>query len=315
MKTIIASTHCTRTDLIEIQFKTFKKFIKGDYEFIVFNDAKDHADIINFNNANIRNEIKDICYKLEIKCIDVPQNLHNQRNILFSDTIEPSSNHPSCRTSIATQYLYNWVNNYNFDYLIIIDADMFLIDYFDINEYKDIDIAFVPHSDSNSEISINYMWNGFIIVNNKKIKNFDIPNFDCGRVLGFGVDTAGQTHFWLEKYSSQLNIKYIDCGHIGMRENYEKIKNYYTKELQEYFEKLSDNNYGLINKEILLNNKVLHIRGAGGNWDISNESFNKYYKNKHGDNRKNDLLVIEWGKYQYFLTKIIIEFVDKIINK
>jgi hypothetical protein len=35
---------------IEIQYHTFKKYMKCDYEFIVFNDAKDFPDFKNLLN-------------------------------------------------------------------------------------------------------------------------------------------------------------------------------------------------------------------------------------------------------------------------
>jgi hypothetical protein len=313
MKTIIASTHCTRTDFIEIQYKTLKKFIKNDYEFVVFNDAKEYPDIYNFNNPSIKNDIINCCNNLGIKCINVPQHLHKQRNILFPNTIEPSSDHPSCRTSIAIQYLYNWANEYGYDYLIIIDADMFLMDYLDINDYNNIDIAYVQHSRSNSGISVNYIWNAFIILNNKNIKNFDKLNFDCGRINGLGVDTGGQTHFWLEKYSDQIKTKIIGCGHMGLWKDFEPDIKYYSEKLKQYFENLAKINNNLLNKEILLNKTIIHIRSSGGNWDINNTSFINYYKEKHGEYRNDELVGKEWKNYQYMLAKVIYDFVESII--
>ena len=52
---------------IEIQYYTLKKYFKGDYELIVFNDAKDFPDMTNGNDITIKKKIEDICNKLNIK--------------------------------------------------------------------------------------------------------------------------------------------------------------------------------------------------------------------------------------------------------
>ena len=38
---------------IEIQYYTLQKYFKGEYEFIVFNDAKDFPDFTNGNDITI----------------------------------------------------------------------------------------------------------------------------------------------------------------------------------------------------------------------------------------------------------------------
>ena len=99
--------------------------------------------------------------------------------------------------------MYTYVNDYDFDIFIIIDADMFLIDYVDFLDYTNNDIYFVPQSREKNGIIINYMWNGMLILNNKNIKDLDKLNFDCGQVCGVSTDVGGPTHLWLEKYKDQ----------------------------------------------------------------------------------------------------------------
>lgn len=43
---------------IEIQYHTLKKYMKNDYEFIVFNDAKEFPDFTNDGNINIKKRLK-----------------------------------------------------------------------------------------------------------------------------------------------------------------------------------------------------------------------------------------------------------------
>ena len=54
---------------IEIQYHTLKKYMKCEYEFIVFNDAKDFPDFTNGNDITIKTQIEDLCGKLNINCM------------------------------------------------------------------------------------------------------------------------------------------------------------------------------------------------------------------------------------------------------
>ena len=53
-------------DFIEIQYHTLKKFFKGPYEFIVFNDAKDFPDFTNEGDITIKSNIENICTMIQI---------------------------------------------------------------------------------------------------------------------------------------------------------------------------------------------------------------------------------------------------------
>ena len=57
---------------IEIQYKLLKKYIKGgDFEFIVFNDAKGFPDYTNSGDATIKRQIQEMCNNLGVKCINI----------------------------------------------------------------------------------------------------------------------------------------------------------------------------------------------------------------------------------------------------
>ena len=61
---------------IEIQYYTLKKYMKCDYEFIVFNDAKLFPDYSNGGDINIKEIIEKLCKNLKIKCINIPNEHH-----------------------------------------------------------------------------------------------------------------------------------------------------------------------------------------------------------------------------------------------
>ena len=112
---------------IEIQYFTLKKYFKGEYEYIVFNDAKDFPDFTNGNDITIKKQIEDMCAKLNITCINIPNN-HHKRQLDFGKRCADSMN-----------YILQYQKN-NPDKYLLLDSDMFLVDYFDINKYSNYDI-------------------------------------------------------------------------------------------------------------------------------------------------------------------------------
>ena len=48
---------------IEIQYYTLQKYFQGEYEIIVFNDAKEFPDFTNGDDIEIKTEIQNTCNK------------------------------------------------------------------------------------------------------------------------------------------------------------------------------------------------------------------------------------------------------------
>jgi len=76
---------------IEIQHDTLKKYFRGDYEFIVFNDAKPFPDSTNSGNPTVRDNIINTCSRLNIRCINIP-NDHHRTNEDMSQRAADSMN-------------------------------------------------------------------------------------------------------------------------------------------------------------------------------------------------------------------------------
>ena len=110
-KLLIISPVYNRPDFIEIQDKTFKKFLKDDYELVLFNDA---------NNADRNAPLKTPCERLDICCIPMPQELHN---------VDPQC-HKAPQASGMAEYCNMLLKPLGFkhdDLVMLIDSDMFLI--------------------------------------------------------------------------------------------------------------------------------------------------------------------------------------------
>jgi len=174
----IVTSVVNNVDFIEIQYYTLKKYFKGEYEFIVFNDAKDFPDFTNDGDVTIKNKINDLCSKLNIKCINIPNANHN----LVKD--------PSTRTANSMNYILNYQIQ-NPDKYLLLDSDMFLVDYFDENKYSNYDCAVVLQTRNNYKI--NYFWNGIYYFDMFKMKNTEALNWNCSP----GCDTGGMMQNWL----------------------------------------------------------------------------------------------------------------------
>lgn len=178
-------------DFIEMQYHTLKKYFKGSYEFIVFNDAKDFPDFTNDGDITIKTNIENTCKTLGIQCINIPNENHK--------TV-------SC-AGIRCADSMNFIMKYqlqNLDKYLLLDSDMFLIDYFDIDKYSKYDCAIVLQSRINN--TINYIWNGIYYFDFTKMKNTDLLNWypcdDC--------DVGGMMSEWLTNQMNGSKIPTVD---------------------------------------------------------------------------------------------------------
>jgi len=201
---------------IEIQYKTFKKYMKNNYEFIVFNDAKEFPDFTNDGNIFLKKEIENKCNELNIKCI----NLNNNNHI--------NINCASTRTSISMNEVHKYLLS-NPDKYIIIDSDLFLIDNFNIEKYQNYKSAIVLQERIYNNNLIRYLWNGLVYLDMTIENNYNI--LDWNIIYGI-TDTGGHTTNWL---MSQIKENEKIPGIQEIRLNNENIYNtsniYFIKHL------------------------------------------------------------------------------------
>jgi hypothetical protein len=263
-------------NFIEIQYYTLKKYVIGDYEFIVFNDCKKFEDFTNNYDTSLYNIIKNTCKQLNIKCIDIPNNHHKLTECGCT------------RCADSLNYMFSYQQN-NPDKYLILDSDMFLIDYFYVNEYSRFDTAFVLQTRD----TINYMWSGLVYFNMNKIKNPELLTWN--HIQGV-LDVGGLTENWLKvqnnnqyipkveelrynkkNYDNNLHyIRHLWSGTWNDNEIPKNIKK--NKELIQFFKEdprnINNNYYCEI-----YDNKFLHYRG-GGNWNREGLNFHLELSNK-----------------------------------
>ncbi len=171
---------------IEIQYFTLLKHFKGShYEFIVFNDAKDFPDFTNDNDITIKKQIEDVCEKLKIKCINIPNEKHK------------TNLSPCDRAADSMNYILSYQKN-NPDKYLLIDSDMFLVDDFNINKYFNFKCAVILNSRNYNKI--NYIWNGIYYFDMTKMTDIELLNWN----LSEGCDVGGMMQKWLKKQMGNI---------------------------------------------------------------------------------------------------------------
>ena len=228
---------------IEIQHYTLKKFFKGDYEFIVFNDAKAFPDFTNGNDITIKKQINETCNKLNIKCINIENNHHKH--------LDMSTRHADTFNNHVTSFQLK-----NPDKYILLDSDMFLVDDFDIDRYSKYHSAIVLQTRKNE----GYLWPGLCYFDMTKMKNFELINWS----LMPGFDSGGMTKEWLKKQltSDIYFIKHLSSCSWSIDELPPNLHD--NTRLVEFFKSDVRNIDGKFFCEIY-DGVFLHYR-AGGNW-------------------------------------------------
>jgi hypothetical protein len=225
-----------KPEFIEYQYKSFKKFILSEFDYIVYNNA---------DNPVFKKEIYETCIKQNISIIDVPDN-HGG---------------PSERAGFSLNFAINDIRkNFN-NNLMIVDSDIFLVDYYDIISNYDFLGRYwnIEH--------IFYYTNHFLQLNLTKVpidKDFDflpiiIDNIrlDCGGAL--------YNYFRNNPEVNHGGIKVIPRNYITKEnmDRYELLnKNIHLKD---FFKRECDIFGNKCNFSELFQDVFIHLR-AGSNW-------------------------------------------------
>ncbi len=268
-KVLLYTYAYNRPDFIEIQHKTFKKFLKDEYEFVVFNDA---------NTLEMVQKIAQTCKKLGIECIRIPQEIHDQPYL--KRWPGESYHHPAVRNCNVVQYSLDQYGFNHDDILVLLDSDVFLIKEFDIRNFMHgYDIAGLGQSKAKNK---RYLWIGLVFLNMPKLPNKRELNFNCGKVDGVSVDAGGHSYYYLQKYPQVMtnffggiHVTHLKCDRCQKnkvmlcKHNTQKLKKcgFVDHEIQFI-------QTGIHNAEFFLNNSFLHYRG-GTNWDCKSSEYHR----------------------------------------
>ncbi len=186
------------TDFIELQYHSFKKYLKGgEYEFIIFNDAKDFPDYTNGGDITIRKRIEETCSQLQIRCINIPNSHHS--------SVQNASNRHVDSLNFMLEYQKQKPDKY-----LIIDSDIFIIDTFDITKYFQYEAVAVLQTKFVNGCNIYYPWPGFFYIDMTKTKNIELMDYS----LCPGGDTGALMYKWFMNIIGNNPILNNDKGTV-----------------------------------------------------------------------------------------------------
>jgi glycosyltransferase involved in cell wall biosynthesis len=167
-----------RPDFIKLHKLTFDNFLRDSYEYVVFNDASDE---------NMRIRIEQTCIELGIRCVRVPQHLHNVPG-------RASAGH---RHMDGIKYSLDTVAFDHDGIVLIIDADMFLLKPLNITEYmKGCDVIGGKQTRADSTHTVTYIAPTLVFMDMRSIPNKRTVSFEGGHIEGLACDVGGHWHYY-----------------------------------------------------------------------------------------------------------------------
>lgn len=263
-KVLVITHSYNRPEFIELHAKTFKKFLKDDYEYVVFNDA---------SQKEMKLKIQQTCQKLGIRCFRIPQHLHNV----------PEGHHPGHRHTVGIKYSLEKLGFEHDGVVAFVDSDMFLLKPFSIEKYLEgYDIAGELQGRGNATKEIRYISPALVFMNMQTLPQRRMLSFDGGMVEGFSCDVGGHTYYYF-KNNPGVRYSYIGLFHIGSWRHAMHCSNCSDLTCANCIKDLQDNRFNEPaikfiqecpdkNIEFFLDHTFLHYRG-GSNWDYKSAEY------------------------------------------
>lgn len=169
---------------IDIVKRQYEKFLKDDYEFIIFNDAP---------NAKMQNNIEIITKHNNIKCVNVPQNMHKH--------FDPSQGYAETLNWAVHEY----AAKQDIDIVVLSHTDIFPICKTSILDIiGNYTVASTTEFRKIGDEGITYLYPAFTVINMKLLNAVGVGELDFG--LFPGVDTGGKTAAFIKKYPDLVKL-------------------------------------------------------------------------------------------------------------
>lgn len=174
-KITIVSIFDKNEDFIKLQYNSILKHVKGDYEYIVFNNA---------STEEQSDKIENICNELYIKCIRIHVSYNQTPSYIAGNSLNESFKHLSDKIVFK------------------LDSDMFFIS--DINLFEicnNHDLFYIMTHNT-------FMWSAVFSINMKKIKDFNLyfnPNVIPN------TDTFGQSSLLTDNPNYTKRTMFLFC--------------------------------------------------------------------------------------------------------
>lgn len=273
--TLFISTYYNNPHFIELQAKSFRKFIEDDFDFTVIDDSEDTTRSI-LSNELSREEIRNECNRLQVGHIQVPQSIHayfSQGGYVPNEN--PTVHHPTERHQAVIRWLFRNYKSLGFDQyqtLALLDADVLFKNPVNMKRYMEYDIIgtgrtqaidlpldqfpdkmFPAKVKSINHTVIDFLTLYIMFINMNKVTNLDA--MDMGSWPG--TDTGSKTNFFIKE-----NPQYV-CSYLNERHDSEHRIDVISK----------SNTFDVDSAELI------HYR-AGSNWSYENSEYYRVKLNK-----------------------------------
>ncbi len=247
---------------LEHQVRLLRHFSAEPLQILVVNDAKEFADPSNWGDANAVGGIADVCARMQLEMLRFPQQQHSRR------IRPPRVSLPSTRTAEAIQLGFDsLLERPDCEKLAIIDSDKFPFRNFSFADMLANDamaiILQTRHHRWFKRISVRYPWNGFLLMNIRRLPQPKTIDFGAGLVNGIRTDTGGKMHRYLSAHPS-LPIRELRHLASGTWHPDDVPELHLPQHLADFVRNDPANTGKMAFSEIY-EDRFLHFR-SGGNW-------------------------------------------------
>lgn len=195
----------SRPDFILMQNEMFKRHLKEDYEFTVFNnthlDAENHHRCMFIDKAIADVGAQDIPVQYDGELAKELQRKEETCSIFNGRGFYSS---PNVANAYALCWAWKNVIGKERGNICLLDSDVFLTADIMLSSYLvSHDLCYVPQA----RPGVEYMWNAFVLADLKRLPVPETIDWYCGKVNGVPVDVSGQTSRYL-------------LAHPGVRKNF-----------------------------------------------------------------------------------------------
>lgn len=269
-KVLIMTHSYNRPDFIEIQARTLQASLQDEYEYVVFNDAPEE---------HMQHQIEQMCQKLGIRCIRVPQYLHKE------------ANNTSTRHVRGIQYSLDTIGYDHNGITVIIDSDVFLLKPFSIEQYmKGYDLAGKLEGRANHESRVQHLSPVLVFMDMRTLPNKRTLSFTGGLVNGLSCDVGAHTYYYLKnnatlrmRFFNTVRVFFVRKAILHARDfpchgcsdmtcpgcMYHLMDNGFDATAIQFVQSCPDDNV-----EFLLDHTFVHYR-SGSNWNCKPEEYHK----------------------------------------
>jgi hypothetical protein len=187
-----------RPDLIELQVRSFKKYLQEDFTFTIFNNSK-------FDRMHEYAGIEAMCRKWGIATFDIekdPDLIARCNAVEKSCTVFNSQgvwSNGNCAGCYAACYVWEKFITKETDNICMLHPDVFLDHPIKLTDYlQQSPLCFIPQS--RPGLGGSHMHDALVLADMSRLPDAGTINWWGSDVNGIGTDIGGQTFFYLKAH-------------------------------------------------------------------------------------------------------------------